>query len=326
MTDIARHFVALAATFAATFGPAHLLTVPAISAADAPAGTAQDADADQQAESRRSYALTQRVAELLLIQRVGNPAGGTAAPPIELMTSPLLKFTNPVSGRIYGQTFLWLDRQRPIAATCVYEWYSPWVGVDVEMQSLTDQPFTVDWDGVRLWAPQTPGMIWKEMPGAPAVGKTAAARFQQMKQLAVRFGASLSDRRQVATAVSRQLRLLDRPLYRYSSPEQQVVDGALFCFVEANDPELLLLFEAQETASGPSWHYAAARMNCDGIKVTLDEKVIQTIEPVNEDRSLGVKQDYYLCSFSDWLRSRRKTLPSVELPAADEQPNDRSAP
>ena len=41
-----------------------------------------------------------------------------------------------------------------------------------------------------------------------------------------------------------ELRLAPRPLFEYSSPTAGVIDGAIFSFVVATDPEVLLLIEA----------------------------------------------------------------------------------
>lgn len=37
-----------------------------------------------------------------------------------------------------------------------------------------------------------------------------------------------------------ECRLLPQPLYRFDAPEQGILDGAIFAFVVANDPDLLL--------------------------------------------------------------------------------------
>ena len=56
------------------------------------------------------------------------------------------------------------------------------------------------------------------------------------------------------------MRMLTQPIYRYSSAAAEVVDGAMFVFVEGTDPEAFLLFEAAGAAE-PVWRYAFARMN-----------------------------------------------------------------
>jgi len=62
-----------------------------------------------------------------------------------------------------------------------------------------------------------------------------------------------------STGDSTQLRLLPRPLYRYKSSE--VLDGAIFVFVEGTDPELVFLLEARKHNDETKWHFASGRLN-----------------------------------------------------------------
>jgi hypothetical protein len=59
-----------------------------------------------------------------------------------------------------------------------------------------------------------------------------------------------------------QLRLLAAPLYRYEETKGELIDGALFAFVEATDPEVILLIEARRARDGTlAWQYGLARLN-----------------------------------------------------------------
>jgi hypothetical protein len=64
------------------------------------------------------------------------------------------------------------------------------------------------------------------------------------------------------------LRLLPRPIYRFEidqktepAAEQEVLDGALFGFVEGTDLEIVLSIRAAKTETGYRWEYALARMS-----------------------------------------------------------------
>lgn len=77
-----------------------------------------------------------------------------------------------------------------------------------------------------------------------------------------RFAEQLRADKTTREGVTRELRLLPKPVYRYASDDPEVLDGALFAFVEATDPEVFLLIEARgRGAVGTQWHYAFARMN-----------------------------------------------------------------
>lgn len=59
-----------------------------------------------------------------------------------------------------------------------------------------------------------------------------------------------------------ELRALTHPIYRYGDGQAELVDGAIFAFAQATDPEILLLLEARRENGKPaSWWWAAARMS-----------------------------------------------------------------
>ena len=65
------------------------------------------------------------------------------------------------------------------------------------------------------------------------------------------------------------LRLLPRPIYRFDvdrqsetlAAQREVLDGALFGFVEGTDLEIVLSIRAAKTETGHRWEYALARMS-----------------------------------------------------------------
>ena len=54
---------------------------------------------------------------------------------------------------------------------------------------------------------------------------------------------------------------MEQPIYRYQDTESDLVDGALFVFVLATDPETFLQIEARKVNDVPQWRYALARFN-----------------------------------------------------------------
>lgn len=53
--------------------------------------------------------------------------------------------------------------------------------------------------------------------------------------------------------------MLPQPLYRYESRRSDILDGAVFAFVQGTDPESLLLLEAFQKGNGFEWQFAFAR-------------------------------------------------------------------
>ena len=106
------------------------------------------------------------------------------------------------------------------------------------------------------WTPQKPGVVFQEIPGAPAPAGDEAARLRQMHDLAKRFSATeFWD----VTSQHYPLRLLPHPIDRYQDAASGLIDGAIFMFANGTNPEALLLIEASRRGNGPpKWTYAAA--------------------------------------------------------------------
>ena len=90
----------------------------------------------------------------------------------------------------------------------------------------------------------------------PRPASSPAARLRQMRALAEEFRAEVNEH-----GVSSSLRQLKQPLYRYEPGRPDAGDGALFAFVHATDPEILLVIEARPVDDQPAWHFGLARMS-----------------------------------------------------------------
>jgi hypothetical protein len=110
---------------------------------------------------------------------------------------------------------------------------------------------------------------------APAAEDDSLELFNAAARCCVRRFAAVVDQKQD----SHELRLLPRPLYRYPAAGEASSDGALFAFVQATDPELLLLLEVQATRAGPAWHYGLARMTDLALDVKLDGRSAWKVDP-----------------------------------------------
>src|SRR5438477_11631149 len=73
-----------------------------------------DRDRDEAAEAERVCA-----AEL---PRWRLTADGTA---LDTPKESVLRWTNPSSGRVYGNTYVWLQEGRPVAAGCLFRYFDP---------------------------------------------------------------------------------------------------------------------------------------------------------------------------------------------------------
>jgi hypothetical protein len=146
------------------------------------------------------------------------------------------------------------------------------------------------------WAPKAAGVEFREIPGAPAPAAGAAEQLRQMRDLANRFTAREFWH---VTAQHYPLRLLPHPIDRYSDAKSGLIDGAIFIFANATNPEVLLLIEARRRGEGPpTWSYAAETLTTAAPTLMLDRK-----EVWSSGSKFGFLSDeaYF---FGEWERNR----------------------
>jgi hypothetical protein len=188
---------------------------------------------------------------------------------------PLLRWSNPTAGSVYGEVFLWHVDGRPAAIASIYRWYHPFKDSTVEIVSLSPSAVSAREGDDVLWDCRAPGVSFQPLADVAAPAASRGGRLTQMRSLARRFTARLSDERG-GERVSRELRLLNQPIHRYESAKQGLIDGALFALAEVTDPEVIVIFEAVKEGDSPKWRYALARMNNHALEVRLDGNIAQS--------------------------------------------------
>ena len=186
---------------------------------------------------------------------------------LKRLDRPVLRYTNPIrSSSAGGATFLWLDGQRPLAAASISIRDNN--NVVWEFTSLANERLSASHDDEVFWTPKGPGRRMELLPDSPAPAATPALRLAQLRTLARRFSVF------VEKGKWQETRLLSQPLHRWDRPEAGILDGALFCFAETTDPEVLLLIEARrdEITNKHEWHFTIAKMSGPTTKVELDQK------------------------------------------------------
>ncbi len=179
-----------------------------------------------------------------------------------------------------GVFVLWVHEGRPEASASIF----PFEGlIHYELVSLSrGSKLVARDDGRVIWSPATPGVAFKDIPGAPAPADTPAARLKQMKGLADRFKVALIGRK-ADKSDREELRLLPRPLYRHElgeapGPDAGRIDGGVFAFVQGTDPEAILLLEAAHPDGSPRWQFAFARATSGGLEARLDKSVVWAVD------------------------------------------------
>jgi len=182
---------------------------------------------------------------------------------LELQADPVLRWSNPEVGNVYGNVFVWTRNERPLVVGSLFHWLAAQPTMEHEFHSLAAEPVSAEFQGEKVWETRESGVAFADIPQAPQPAASEAQRLLQLRQLAKeftgvgKFGQNPSDQ---------ELRLLPQPIHRYAAPQEQVLAGGLFSFVRTTDPEILLIIEARSTATpGPEarsrWQFAAVRMH-----------------------------------------------------------------
>jgi hypothetical protein len=212
--------------------------------------------------------------------------GADAATP--LTPQPVLRWRNVIRGQV-GEAMMvvWAHNGRPVAMASIY----PWEGMmSHEFDALSRENKVIARDKDRvIWSPATAGVEFKDVPAAPRPAKTPAERLRQMKAIAERFKATMTGW-QADNSDREELRLLPRPLFRYDlanakNPDPDLLDGALFAYVQGTDPEVVLMLEAIGTSAKAVWQYALVRATSGGLEVKLDDAVVWTAPKAPANRN-----------------------------------------
>ena len=239
---------------------------------------------------------------------------GGEQPEVKLLDEPILQWSQPVRGGADGTVFLWAQDGCPAAIGTFFIWPmgDGRQGITHELHSLSQSPLTARWRD-RKWTPPKDSVTWTTLADTTPAAGTPEQRLRQMRDLAREFHAQSRDKNDRVW----ELRLLPRPIYRYelrrradaNESQRELIDGALFGFVEGTDLEVVLLLEAHRTTDGDQWQHAAARMSDFSLKMTRGGKMIWEVGPAGYD---DPRVAYY-CSTVETRRS-----PDEEGPASAE--------
>lgn len=193
--------------------------------------------------------------------------------PLKLESEPLLRWTNPLSGELYGDVYIWTLDGRPEAIASIYKWFKPHTHLSTELQSLSESPLQMTIKGTRTWYP-TPGIKMEPLPDAAVPHESKLQRTRQLRSFADQFKGEAEDRKDPGSRWF--LRPLRQPIFRYQCMERKIVDGAMFAYCQGNtnNPEVLLMLEAREANGELKWFYGLGRQNSLRFRVYRNEKLI----------------------------------------------------
>jgi len=194
---------------------------------------------------------------------------------LELEPKSILSYSNPVEGEVYGNVYVWTDGGRPEVLGAIFDFRSA-NRMDSEFHFLSNATTVGYRDGKLFLNPEKAGVEFRALPEAPIPAATAAGRLRQMRELMREFTVERDHPEQKREF----MRALTQPIYRYSSPAADIVDGAIFVFVEGTDPEAFLMLEAAGEEE-PAWRYAFARMNMVEFWGSYKGEVVWHVKPTD---------------------------------------------
>jgi hypothetical protein len=150
-------------------------------------------------------------------------------------------------------------------------WYAATSLVEKTVQPAVNDKLQLEAANRVMWAPDQPGISFAPIADATIPADSTTRRLIQMRKIAARFTAHQfwePDNQRF------QLRLLRQPIYRYSSPEKGIIDGAIFGFMINVHPELLLVLETVKQNDNESWQYAFAKIGSAEFHGQLDGKPV----------------------------------------------------
>ncbi|QEF98221.1 hypothetical protein Mal15_22700 [Stieleria maiorica] len=221
---------------------------------------------------------------------------------LEFQSKSLLHWSNPVIGVIYGNVFVWTQQEhgRPEVIGSILQWYEPHKHGTHEFHSLSKGPVEGSRDGQPVWSTDAPGIEWMPIPNAPEVGDSPLVRLPQMRSIVRGLSVTSTSK----DGLPYNLRLLSQPLYRYCHEDSEVVDGALFTFVQGTDPEVIVLVEARADDTGTTrWQFAMVRMAALEFVAEFQDREIWRVDAMPYAIAMSGREPYSLFRF----RPRRTT-------------------
>jgi hypothetical protein len=214
------------------------------------------------------------------------------------ITNPVFRYDDQPRRILDATLWVWMDGGRPVAFQKIeavdrgrpkWSFYST---------SFSPQLIEMEWPGDRRYRSTEPGIVYRAVPGAPAVATTSTQRKRQMRELARQF----SSRIVLADDSSAEMRLLTTPICEFTDTKTELCEGAVFGFgTNGTNPDLLLALEARQEDGRLQWCFAPARITTNGIRLNHQDK--QVWETPHEN--------YKEAPFSNWTCFGIPRLPAV---------------
>jgi len=206
---------------------------------------------------------------------------------LRFTAKPLLRYSDPTRGltaaNVLMDATVWRsgEQGRPTGLVTleIYRSNATQGILSFEFLSLSREPFTLQHrrESRIHWEATESALSLSPLPDAPQPAASASARLLQLRQFSKRF--AVSERLMNGEPV--ECRLLTQPIDRYQSPDQQIVDGAIFAFANGTNPEVGVVFECDSA----QWAYGLVRLSAAETTVLLDGHQVAKFPIVNSFQS-----------------------------------------
>ena len=206
----------------------------------------------------------------------------------ELVSAPVFRYSDQRRNMLDGTLWRWGTTGRPVALMKV-ELYptaaggTRWVYC---LASLSDDLIEAGLTGLQPFRTTEPGLTVQPIPDVQEPAGSAPLRRLQMKRLAQQFNVTIWN----DVDNSDQMRLLPTPICRYSDPEAQLLDGAVFGFTMGTNPDVLVVIEADSSDGAAEWRFGCVCMTSAGFKVRSKDRVVFEV-PFSRQRA-GAPAEY----------------------------------
>jgi hypothetical protein len=191
----------------------------------------------------------------------------------KLNPEPVLVWNNPVSGTKIGILALFTRNGRP-DVMAQFSFTSPQNVVN-EFHNYCGDKLVMTRGTRPIWSPAETSTKWTTLNTPEKPAATPQLRLVQLRRLAAKF--TVEDDFGWDKKERHQLRMLTTPVYRFGKPDEEVIDGAVFVYALATDPEAVLMLECAKGESGLHWQYAFGPMSIYALTAKLDGSVVWEI-------------------------------------------------
>lgn len=192
---------------------------------------------------------------------------------VDVVQTPLLRWSNPQSNSRDGIVVAWSTGGRPVALA---QFSTEAAGHMVHGFHTTCTEAVEMARGDRVYCRfEKPTITFEVLEDLQSPAESKALRTAQIRRLAEEF--EVLDEFGWRLKEHVQLRLLRQPVYRYEDASHDVIDGAVMVYALSNTPEAVLLIEAFDTDDGPRWRYSFSPMTIYALEARRGEEVVWQI-------------------------------------------------